>query len=153
MTFRSLPGAALSLAAACVTACANPTASSSAPPPPPAAVMLGEWRHTSASAAAPPSLNTGLSVSITIDSARDVRFWGRVTLWFAGDVGIPASRFGPVTGSVDSARAVLLQIEVKQAAALRLEGEISQDRLTVHASWKGSEPGPFPQGCTFQRLH
>ena len=40
-----------------------------------------------------PALNTGLQVRVMIDSLDGTRFWGRVTLWFAGDVGISPSAF------------------------------------------------------------
>ena len=68
----------------------------------PSAVMLGEWSYASAHVvAAAPDLNTGLRVQISIDSLDGMRFWGRVTLWFVGDVGITPSAFGRVSGTVD----------------------------------------------------
>jgi hypothetical protein len=151
MTLRTLPAALLPLAAWCITACMDPTGSA----PAPAAVMLGEWTYARAPSAAgsPPTLNAGLSVAIAVDSASGMRFWGHVARWFVGDVGLPVTRFGPVSGSIDSTSGVVLRIHGRQIAALRIEGEVAGDVLTVHASWAGVEPGPFPSGCRFQRLH
>ena len=152
MTLPTFTVAALPLAALVITACAVPTASHVAP----AAVMLGEWTYARAPSAQPDfrSLNAGLLVSIAIDSATGMRFWGHVARWFAGDVGIPPNRFGPVSGTIDSAYGVTLRIEPAAAPAqtLRIEGDVDGDILTVQASWAGVEPGPFPRGCTFQRL-
>ena len=80
-----------------------------APPVPPAAVMLGEWSYRAPRRLeAASTLNAGLQVRIAIDSLDGMRFWGHVTLWFAGDVGIAPSTFGRVAGRLgDSARATV----------------------------------------------
>jgi len=123
-----------------------------------AAQMVGEWTHARPPSASPqaPSLNAGIFVSIAIDSARGMQFWGRVTRWIVGDVGLSANRFGLVTGTLDAAYGVVLQIEPGSspiAATFRIEGELRGDLLVVSSSWTDAAPGPFPVGCRFQRLH
>src|SRR6266571_970148 len=82
------------LCSACGTAITSPDS--------PAAVMLGEWSYAAPSRIVdPPVLNTGLHVSVRVDSVEGMRFWGRVTLWFAGDVGISPSAFGRIAGRID----------------------------------------------------
>jgi len=103
--------------------------------------------------AEPPSRNAGLAVSIAIDSATGMRFWGHVARWFVADVGLPATRFGPVSGNIDSTYAAVLRIQGRQIAALQIEGQVDVDPLAVHPPWTGVEPGPFPSGCRVQRLH
>jgi hypothetical protein len=81
-----------------------------------------------------------------------MRFWGHVATWFVGDVGLPANRFGPVSGSLDSAYGVVLRIAPgstpgSAVGPLTIEGEVNGDLLTVHSSWAGVDAGPFPQGC------
>ncbi len=156
MAFRTFRSATLTLAAALVTACADPSGSSDQSL---GALMLGEWTHSRnlSTWSDAPSLNGGLSVSIVIDSARDMRFWGHVARWFVGDVGLPATRFGLVSGTIDSAYAVVLRIPPGSTpgwtgGALTIEGEVEGDLLSVHSSWAGVDQGPFPPGCRFQRL-
>ena len=156
MIFRTLTAAVLSLVVPpLVASCADP---STAPAASPALVMVGEWTHSRAlnAAADPPSLSAGLSVSIVVDSARGRLFWGHVSRWFVGDVGLAASQFGPVSGTIDSSSGVVMRIAATPAQAslpLRIDGQVTGDLLTVQSSWSGAQPGPFPQGCRFQRLH
>lgn len=90
LRFTSLIAVVVSL-----SACTSPVTSPDAP----AAVMLGEWSYAAPNRSAEsPTLNTGLHVVVTIDSVEGMRFWGHVTLWFAGDVGIAPSAFGRVWG-------------------------------------------------------
>jgi hypothetical protein len=162
MTSRTFRPATLPLAAALlVTACADPSGSSDQPL---GALMVGEWTHSrilSTRSDAPANLGFSasmvFSVSIVIDSARDMQFWGHVARWFVGDVGLPASRFGLVSGTIDSGYAVVLQIAPGSTpgwtdGALTIEGEVAGDLLSVHSSWAGADQGPFPLGCRFRRL-
>ncbi len=71
-----------------VGACGAPTAL------PPAAAMLGEWNYSSAPVAYDrPSLNAGLLVTIVVESSDGMHFRGRITRWFAGDVGVSPDVF------------------------------------------------------------
>ena len=64
-------------------ACGAPTAL------PPAAAMLGDWSYASAPVARDrPSLDAGLLVTIAVESVDAMHYRGRVTRWFAGDVGV-----------------------------------------------------------------
>jgi len=115
--------------------------------------MLGEWSYASAHVvAAAPDLNTGLRVQISIDSLDGMRFWGRVTLWFVGDVGITPSAFGRVSGTVDGSTGVTLLISRADERSLMVMAELTADVLTVHECLVGAEPGPFAAGTTFLRL-
>lgn len=122
----------------------------------PAAAMVGEWTHTSAPRAREsPSLNAGLTVTIVIDSADGAHFRGRVTLWFAGDVGLSPEAFGPVAGSVDGEGGVTLVIPSAASGGppLTVLATIAPSALTVLESRLGGEPGPFPPGARFERTH
>ena len=127
--------------------CGAPTA------PPPAAAMLGAWRYDSHLVVERPSLNTGLHVDISIDSVNGMRFSGRVTRWFAGDVGIAPDAFAPITGTVDGAGGVTLRIAwaAPDVPALTITGVLAGDVLTIRECWAGSTPGPFPPGGSFRR--
>ena len=122
-------------------------------PVPPSAVMLGEWSYSSAQVVRePPDLNTGLRVQIGIDSLDGMRFWGRVTLWFAGDVGIPPAAFGRVSGTVDGGNGVTLVIPRANERSLMVMGALAADVLTVLECYAGTEPGPFAARTAFIRL-
>lgn len=130
------------------TGCGTPTAL------PPAAVMLGAWSYAGESVVADPhSLNAGLHVDIAIESADGGEFAGRVTRWLDGDVGVTPDAFRPLTGSVDGAGGVTLNIAwtAPGAPALTIVGALHGDALTVCESWAGAGPGPFPSGGSFHR--
>lgn len=118
-------------------------------------LILGEWRYASALVVREtPSLNTGLRVTIVIDSLDVIQFRGRVTFWFAGDIGFPPDAFGPVTGSLDEDGAVTMWIPFATpgAPAITIVGTVAGDVLTVRESWLGgADPGPFPSGGCFER--
>ena len=134
------------LCSACGTAVTSPDSA--------AAIMVGEWSYR-----APhrpdesPTLNAGLQVRITVDSLEGLRFWGRVTFWFAGDVGIAPSAFGRVWGQIDDGSGVMLEIPRASLgqAAVRVVGELAGDVLTVHGCSSGADAGPFAVGSTFER--
>ena len=121
----------------------------------PAEVMLGEWSYRKpAPVTGTPMLNAGTLVSVRIDSVEDVRFWGRVTLWFVGDVGVAPSTFGRVRGSVGEGNGVSLVIpmEAPNRRPLMIRGEVTGDVLTVLDCYMGAEPGPFGVRSQFLRL-
>jgi hypothetical protein len=121
---------------------------------PPAASMLGAWSYDSAPLSGDtPSLNAGLHVDIDVESVAGMQFAGRVTRWFAGDVGIAPDAFGPLTGSVDGAGGVTLRIAWAAPAvpALMITGVLAGDVVTVRESTLGDGPGPFSSGDRFRR--
>jgi hypothetical protein len=124
-------------------------------PDSPAAVMLGEWSyaapHTISDA---PVLNAGLRVSVMVDSVKGMRFWGHVTLWFAGDVGTSLSTFGRVWGQIDDGSGVMLEIPRQSPVqvAVMVVGELAGDVLTVHDCYSGADSGPFASGTAFERV-
>ena len=116
--------------------------------------MVGGWRYAQPTpTSGSPSLSAGFRVEIDIDSIAGMRFSGRVVFWFAGDVGVPLEAFGGVTGHIDEALRVSLEIPLTDPSvpASRLGGELSGDRLVVQGSWCGDEAGPFPAGSAFVR--
>jgi len=124
-------------------------------PDSPAAVMLGEWSYR-----APhrfdesPTLNAGLQVHISIDSLAGMRFWGRVTLWYAGDVGISPSTFGRVAGRLGDSNRVSLEIPraSTEGSTVMVMGELAGDVLTIRDCYSGAEAGPFASGTAFERV-
>jgi len=141
----------LSFAAAVLGACAEgPIAA----PPVDSFGIIGEWRYASVPPIREePSLNTGLRVTIVIESLDGTQFRGRVGLWFAGDVGARPDAFGPVTGSLDGAGGVMIWIPLTApgASAITIVGTVVGDVLTVAESRLGADPGPFPSGGCFER--
>ena len=134
------------LCSACGTAVTSPDS--------PAAVMLGEWSYAAPNGIVdPPALNTGLHVSVMVDSVDGMRFWGHVTLWFAGDVGIAPSGFGRIAGRIDEHNGVTLEIP-RESRAVMVVGDLAGDVLTVRDCQSGAEPepGPFARGTAFERV-
>jgi Tol biopolymer transport system component len=118
-------------------------------------VILGEWSYASVlPPPEPPSLNTGLRVTIVINHIDGTALHGRVALWFAGDVGLPPTAFGPVTGTIDDAGMVSLHIPrtAVDAAPITIAGTVNGRHLTIRESRLGEAvPGPFPSGGCFER--
>jgi len=134
------------LCSACGTSVTSPDS--------PAALMLGEWSYAAPSRSSEsPTLNTGLHVVVTIDSVGDRRFWGRITLWFAGDVGIAPSGFGRITGRIDEHNGVTLEIP-RASSTVMVVGDLAGDVLTVRDCQSGAEheSGPFARGTAFERV-
>jgi len=124
-------------------------------PASPAAVMLGEWSYSSPQALrASPALNAGLRVQIGIDSLDGTRFFGHVTQWFVGDVGISPVEFGRVSGSIDENNGVMLAIPrvSSNRQPLKVMGELAGDVLIVVECYVGTEPGPFVASTAFLRF-
>lgn len=120
----------------------------------PAAIMLGEWSyHAPSQRPDTPTLNAGVRVSVVIDSLDATRFWGRVTLWFAGDVGVAPSTFGRVSGSIADRSGVTIRIPREPADdhPLMIIGEVSGDVLTVLDCRAGADTGPFAPQSLFIR--
>jgi hypothetical protein len=99
-------------------------------------------------------LNTGVHVLISIDSVEATCFWGRVTLWFSGDVGISPSAFGRVAGRIDEHNGVTLEIPRRSPGQVTVTvmAELVGDVLTVHDCYSGVDSGPFAIGTTFERV-
>jgi hypothetical protein len=121
---------------------------------PPAAVMIGRWEYARPTPrSGEPSLDAGLIVGLDIDSVAGESFFGHVSFWFAGDVGVSVEAFGPVSGSIQDGFRVHLFISVKDPSVppTRVGGVFNGDRLDVQGSWCGQAPGPFPAGSAFVR--
>lgn len=114
------------------------------------AAMLGRWEYVAPakSPARAPTLGAGLLVAVEIDSAQGSLFSGRVARWFSGDVGMPPSAFGPVTGTVGE-QGVQFAIPVVHAGTSQIivTGRFTgADTLTIETATRGNDPGPFAQG-------
>ena len=136
----------LPFAAAALCACTEgPTPLTT---PDPLGPTLGEWNYASAlKVPEAPSLNTGLRVTIVIHSLDTGQFRGRVAFWFAGDVGVPPSAFGPVTGSLDQDSAVTMRIpfNAPDAPAITIVGTVAGDVLTSPRIMARRQRRPVPQ--------
>lgn len=91
--------------------------------PGPAAALLGRWTYRSPS-------GSGIQIDLAIDSASRSAFSGRITRWFAGDVGADPKAFGPVTGSIDGRDSVHLAIATPRSS-IHLAGALHGDTLAL----------------------
>ena len=122
------------------------------------AVMLGTWEsQASQPSRTPPTLHSGLSVTVEIDSVIGAtRFRGSVRRWIAGDMGVPPTAFGAVTGAVAGGGQVSFDIiwvrpgQPSVTVRGRLEG--NGDTLVVNDSRQGAGPGPFSAAARFVRV-
>ncbi len=133
------------------------------PPPPargttgflgsPAAVLLGRWEYVPAprlSAPLGPTLGTGLQVMLELDSAAGGTAYGRVGRWFAGDVGIHASAFRPVTAELGDGGRVTVTIPLARTDLAPITVVATQrggDTLAIVRARQGNDPGPFAAGA------
>jgi hypothetical protein len=117
--------------------------------------MLGAWSYAPAPRAPgeTPSLNAGVHVTLLVDIAAGSNFGGTVAFWFAGDVGLPPDTFGPIDGAVEGSGLVSLVIPIRSTGVppITLVGRVVGDTLTVDASHRGVDPGPFGAGEVFAR--
>ena len=150
----------LTAAAACARA-GPPPAAPAAPRgvagPAPAAALLGRWEYVapSATTSAGPSLGAGFRVTIEFDSTAGPSAFGRVTQWFAGDVGLAPTLFGRVACAVTPHGAASLTIPFARSAgpAVTVEGLLQGDTLRIKTARRGDEQGPFSTaaGAAFVR--
>jgi tungstate transport system substrate-binding protein len=91
----------------------------------------------------------GLVVTLVFDSIAGADVFGRVTRWFAGDVGRPAGTFGRVAGHTDG-QGVAFTIPFAQSGIppIRARGALRGDTLTIVSDERG---GPFAPGASFVR--
>jgi len=92
-------------------------------------VLVGDWSL----AAKPPLQTPGLKLRVTIDSARESSFFGRLTLYFSGDVGGDPAEYEPFVGTVDSDAAVAFTITRRDPAMLGIGvvGRLRADTITA----------------------
>jgi hypothetical protein len=119
---------------------------------PPAASLLGRWEYVPpARLAAPsrPTLGIGLQVMLELDSAAGGTAYGRVGRWFAGDVGIPGSAFGPVTAELGDSGRVTITIPHAHATVAPLTVVTTRrgiDTLDIVDARQGNDAGPITAG-------
>ncbi len=95
--------------------------------PRPSEALVGDWNL----AADPPLQPPGWHMRVTIDSARGSSFFGRLTYYFAGNVGGDLSAFEPFVGNVNSEGGIAFTIRQRDPAMLGIgvEGRLVQDTI------------------------
>jgi hypothetical protein len=107
-------------------------------------VLLGDWSLASD----PPTPRPGFRLRVTIDSVQGSSFFGRLTLYFSGDVGGDPNAYEPFVGTVDTDGTVAFTISRRDPAMLgigvvgRLEADtILADTLVIGPDTATSIPG------------
>jgi hypothetical protein len=119
---------------------------------PPAAALLGRWEYVPPARLSPPTrptLGIGLQVMLELDSAAGGIAYGRVGRWFAGDVGIRGSAFGPVTAEMGDSGRVMMTIPpalTKLAPITVVASRRGGDTLAIVHARQGDDAGPFAAG-------
>jgi hypothetical protein len=157
---------AVLLAATAGHGCRTASPASPAPPAPqavaapgaadePGAALLGRWEYVAPPRPAParPALHGGVRVALEFDSAAGTRAFGRVTLWFAGDLGLGPGMFDVVDGAVapDGAAHLTIPFARSTSAPLTVEGMLAGDTLRITASRQGVDEGPLAPTAVFVR--
>ena len=95
-----------------------------------AAALVGDWYLESE----PPTPRPGLSMRFTVDSTDGPSYFGRLSHYFAGNVGGDLTAFKPFVGSMDDHDLVEFRVDQVDPAML---GIVVQGRLgadTIHAN-------------------
>ena len=94
-----------------------------------AAQLIGEWLLASD----PPQPLPGLRIGFTVDSARGAAYHGRLSLYFAGNVGGRPDDFEPFSGSVGRDGTVTFRAQPGDPAApsIMLVGPLRADTIHV----------------------
>lgn len=90
---------------------------------------VGTW-----TLAPPPGADRpGIQLTIAIDSARSGTLWGRMTHYFAGNMGIDASRLAPFEGTLSADGRVEFAVEWSggQAPGFAFAGTLTGDTITL----------------------
>jgi tungstate transport system substrate-binding protein len=121
--------------------------------------LAGRWEYVALPRGAPaqaPALATGLQVTLAFDSSAGDSAFGKVTRWFAGDVGVSPGNFGLVRARASGAE-VELVIPFRRggAPAITVQGTlVGADTLAINDVHQGDAPGPFARGpgAAFARI-
>jgi hypothetical protein len=119
---------------------------------PPAAALLGRWEYAPPARLSPPlrpTLGIGLQVMLEFDSAAGGTAYGRVGRWFAGDVGIRASAFGPVTAELGDSGRVTITIPPARTEVAPITVVATRrggDTLAISTARQGNDTGPLTAG-------
>jgi len=106
-----------------------------------AAQLLGEWDLNSN----PPLPMPGLRIAFTVDSVWESTYFGRLTHYFAGNVGGNMRDFKPFAGSLDQEKRVEFKAERRDPTALGIvvAGLLRAD--TIHVDTLIIGPDTLPQ--------
>jgi len=119
---------------------------------PPAVSLLGRWEYVPPARLSPPlrpTLGIGLQVMLELDSAAGETAFGRVGRWFAGDVGIRGSAFGPVTAQLGDSGRVTITIPPAHAQVAPITVVANRrggDTLRIVDTHQGNDAGPLARG-------
>lgn len=105
------------------------------------ASLAGRWRLERD----PPALGPGIQMEILVDSVSGTGIHGRLTSYFAGDVGGDPASFPHFAGSVDSLAQVSLWIEtVTGDRAFVLRGPLKGDTIPLEVFVVGPDTATVP---------
>jgi tungstate transport system substrate-binding protein len=117
--------------------------------------FAGVWEYV---APAPkrerPAPGAGFSVAVAFDSTTGPFLFGHVARWWAGDVGLPAAQFGPVTGTIEASRVVfVIPFAVRTVPAITVRARrVAPDTLVIEATNRATTASPFAgPGAKFVR--
>ncbi len=94
-----------------------------------AAELVGDWLLRSD----PPQQMPGLHVTVTVDSASGIRYFGRLSNYFSGDVGIDPQEFEPFADSIGPNRSVVFAMPTRDRDMLGIvmEGTLTADTVRL----------------------
>jgi hypothetical protein len=127
----------------------TPARGTTRPLVPAAAALLGRWEYVPpARLSLPvlPALGTGPQVTLELDSAAGGTAYGRVGRWFAGDVGIRGSAFGPVMAELGDSGRVTITIPPAHTSVAPITVVASRqgsDTLAIVDARQGRDAGPL----------
>ena len=93
-----------------------------------AAALVGNWELRSD----PPQRMPGFRLTVTVDSAAGVRYSGRLTNYFSGNVGVDTRMFKEFVDSIrpDGSVAFIMPTYDSAMLGIQLEGDLTAD--TIH---------------------
>jgi hypothetical protein len=95
-----------------------------------AAELVGNWELRSE----PPQRMPGLHMTVTVDSTSGTRYFGRLSNYFSGDVGIDPREFEPFVDSIGSDRTVTFVMPTMdgQLSGIEMEGSLLPDTVRLN---------------------
>jgi hypothetical protein len=94
-----------------------------------AASLVGEWEL----ARIPPQPMPGINITVTIDSAKDVRYYGRISHYFSGNVGQDPNHYAQFTDSILHDRSLIFSMPAVESGmpGLAMEGTLTTDTIML----------------------
>ncbi len=91
--------------------------------------LVGEWSLSSAPAQRLP----GIQLTVTVDSAAGSALWGRLTSYFAGNMGTSPDIYQPFSGSIDADSSISFSILPTDSDYLGIvfSGKLASDSIVL----------------------